>query len=129
MVRWMVDGMNVIGSRPTGWWRDPRQAVRDFVRELRAFVDATSDDVIVVFDVHPPDVHAGREGRLDIGFPRRRGRNAADDEIVRRLEAMRDPGSIQVVTSDDDLVRRATELGATVMGAGEFRRRLDQAAG
>lgn len=121
--------MNVIGSRPNGWWRDPREAVRAFIRDLRAFVDATGDDVIVVFDVHPPEVEAGRAGRLEVGFASRRGRNAADDEIVRRLQGMKGPGSLRVVTSDHELATRAGELGAVVMGAGEFRRRLDQAAG
>jgi predicted RNA-binding protein with PIN domain len=117
--------MNVIGSRPTGWWRDPPSAVREFIRDLRAFADASGDDVLVVFDIHPPDVQPGRKGGVEVGFARRRGRNAADDEIVRRLQAMADRGSVRVVTSDDDLARRALELGAPVMGAGEFRRRMD----
>jgi uncharacterized protein YaiI (UPF0178 family) len=51
----------------------------------------------------------------------RRGRNAADDEIVRLV---RDRDDALVVTSDAELARRVRELGAHVMGAGEFRRRL-----
>ena len=31
MTRWIVDGMNVIGSRPTGWWRDRPGAMRGLV--------------------------------------------------------------------------------------------------
>lgn len=129
MARWLVDGMNVIGSRPDGWWRDPEGAVREFVRDLRAFVDGTGDDVIVVFDVHPEDLRSGREDGLEVGFATRRGRNAADDEIVRRLHDLADPASLTVVTSDSELARRAAELDAAVMGAGEFRRRLDEQAG
>ena len=34
MTRWIVDGMNVIGSRPTGWWRDRPGAMRGLVAEL-----------------------------------------------------------------------------------------------
>ena len=34
MSRLVVDGMNVIGSRPTGWWRDRPGAMRGLVREL-----------------------------------------------------------------------------------------------
>src|SRR6266571_950443 len=41
-VRWLIDGMNVIGSRPDGWWNDPDRAVRrlmeERVRELGAGV-------------------------------------------------------------------------------------------
>ena len=54
----------------------------------------------------------------------RRGRDAADDEIARRVAADPDPGSIRVVTSDAALAGRAREHGASVEGAGAFRRRL-----
>ena len=40
-MHWLVDGMNVIGSRPTGWWRD--RTGRDgasWSSDLRAFVRA-----------------------------------------------------------------------------------------
>src|SRR5712691_11194967 len=107
--------MNVIGSRPTGWWRDPQQAVRDFIPKLRAHAEATGEDVTVVFDVHPPDVEPGRGGRLDVAFAGHRGRDAADDEIIRRLEGNPDPASITVVTSDGDLASRASALGAKVI--------------
>ena len=33
-VPWLVDGMNVIGSKPDGWWRDRTGAMR---RLLAAF--------------------------------------------------------------------------------------------
>jgi uncharacterized protein YaiI (UPF0178 family) len=54
----------------------------------------------------------------------RRGRDAADDEIARRVAADPDPRSIRVVTSDAALAGRAREHGAEVEGAGSFRRRL-----
>jgi uncharacterized protein YaiI (UPF0178 family) len=53
----------------------------------------------------------------------RRGRDAADDEIARRLESEPDPASIRVVTSDAALAARARESGAEVVGAGTFRAR------
>ena len=33
MTRWVVDGMNVIGSRPTGWWHDRPGAMHDLIRK------------------------------------------------------------------------------------------------
>ena len=51
----------------------------------------------------------------------RRGRNAADDEIVRLVGGH---DRAVVVTSDAELARRVRELGADVMGAGTFRGRL-----
>ena len=43
--------------------------------------------------------------------------NAADDEIVRLLEADPDPADVRVVTSDRWLADRASAAGATVEGA------------
>jgi len=36
LTRWIVDGMNVIGSRPTGWWHDRPGAIQQLVHELLA---------------------------------------------------------------------------------------------
>jgi predicted RNA-binding protein with PIN domain len=123
VTRWVVDGMNVIGSRPTGWWRDRPRAMRDLASELEAFGAATGESVTVVFDGKPFGIEPG-EG-LDVRFAARRGPNAADDDIVALVERDGDPGSLAVVTSDADLARRVRDLGASVLGAGEFRGRLD----
>jgi predicted RNA-binding protein with PIN domain len=120
LVRWLVDAMNVIGTRPDGWWRDRDAAVRRLVDELRAFA-AAGEDVTVVLDAGPDDL--GGDGVRVVVAPRR-GRNAADDEIARLLAADDDPASVCVVTSDADLAARARAAGASVEGAGTFRRRL-----
>jgi predicted RNA-binding protein with PIN domain len=124
MARWMIDASNVIGVRPDGWWRDREGAARRLLDELREFA-AGGEDVIVVLDAGPPD-WAGRDGPLDVAIAPRRGRDAADDEIARRLDADPDPSSIRVVTSDAALAARARERGAEVEGAGTFRKRLDR---
>ena len=122
MTRWLVDAMNVIGTRPDGWWRDRAGAVRRLLDELREFADG-GEQVTVVLDSGPPEL-AGRDGPLEVVIAPRRGRNAADDEIARLLEADDDPASVRVVTSDGELAARARALGAAVEGAGAFRRRL-----
>lgn len=114
----VVDGMNVVGSRPDGWWRDRRGAMRRLVDALeRHAVSAAEDGVLVVFDGAPFAVDSRR---VEVRFASRRGRDAADDDIA-ELAA---PG-VTVVTSDADLERRVRERGGEVVGAGEFRRRLD----
>lgn len=50
---------------------------------------------------------------------------SADDRITELVEADADPRSLSVVTSDRALRARVEGLGATVVGAGAFRRRLD----
>jgi predicted RNA-binding protein with PIN domain len=129
MPRWLVDGMNLIGSRPTGWWRDREGAVRALIERLRAYVDRTGDEVAVVFDARPGDVEPGSDGGLTVGFATRRGPNAADDEIVRLVDEDPDPGSLRVVTSDRELAERVTTLGAPVESAGAFLHRLEKAEG
>jgi predicted RNA-binding protein with PIN domain len=122
MSRWLVDGMNVIGSRPTGWWRDRPGAMRTLVEQLERFADGTGEAVTVVFDGKPFDL----EGEsVDVLFASRRGRDAADDDIAAIVQRDADPGELSVVTSDADLAARVRAAGAAVLGAGEFRRRLD----
>lgn len=127
VTRWIVDASNVIGSRPDGWWRDREGATQRLLDDLRAFADG-GEDVLVVLDAGPPEL-AGREGTLEVAIAPRRGRDAADDEIARRLEVEPDPASVRVVTSDAALAGRARSRGAEVVGAGSFRRRLDRRSG
>ena len=122
MSRFVVDGMNVIGSRPTGWWRDRPGAMRGLVSELREFAAREGHDVTVVFDGKPFELEG--DG-VRVMFATRRGPNAADDDIAALVERDPAPGELSVVTSDGDLARRVTGAGAAVVGAGQFRRRLD----
>jgi len=122
MTRWLVDASNVIGSRPDGWWRDREGAALRLLDALRTFASG-EDDVVVVLDAGPA-AWAGRDGPLEVAIAPRRGRDAADDEIARRLDADDDPASIRVVTSDATLSERARARGAEVVGAGAFRRQL-----
>ena len=128
-VRWLIDGMNLIGSRPDRWWNDPDRAVRRLIQELDRYAAATGEDVTVVFDRRPPDVPPGAHGAVLVAFASRRGRDAADDEVVRMLAEDPAPRFCTVVTSDRRLGERVRELGAGVMSAGSFRRRMDEALG
>jgi predicted RNA-binding protein with PIN domain len=123
--RWLVDGMNLIGSRPDRWWNDPDRAVRRLIDELDRYATATGEEVTVVFDRRPPDLQGGQHGAVTVVFASRRGRNAADDEIVIMLADRPGPDPPRVVTSDRRLVERVTELGAGVVSTSAFRRRLD----
>jgi predicted RNA-binding protein with PIN domain len=121
--RWLVDGMNLIGSRPDRWWNDPDAAVRRLIGQLGRYAAATGEDVTVVFDRRPPDVEPGDHGGVRVAFASRRGRNAADHEIVDMVAAS--PDAYRVVTSDRRLSERVTDLDTPVTSVGPFRRRLD----
>jgi predicted RNA-binding protein with PIN domain len=122
VTRWLVDGMNLIGTRPDGWWRDRPGAMRSLVRELERFAAAREEDVAVVFDGRPFELDSAG---VEVVFASRRGRDAADDDIAARAESDADPGSLRVVTSDRELAERVGATGAQVVGAGSFRRQLD----
>ena len=125
MRRWLVDGMNVIGSRPDRWWNDPDRAIRRLIEELDRYAEETHEEVTVVFDRQPRDVLPGMHGEVAVAFASRRGRNAADHEIAEMVAEDGSPATLHVVTSDRDLADRVRQRGARVASSGSFRRRLD----
>jgi predicted RNA-binding protein with PIN domain len=116
----VVDGNNVMGSRPDGWWKDRAGAARRLVGQLGEWAARGDRDVLVIFDGAEPE---GLEApdRVEVRFARRRGRDAADDDIAAFVAGHDDP--VRVVTSDRELARRVREQGAEVVGAREL---LDQ---
>jgi predicted RNA-binding protein with PIN domain len=118
VTRWVVDGMNVIGSRPTGWWRDRPRAMRELVEDLGRL----GEPVTVVFDGRPFEMED--TGDVEVLFASRSGRNAADDDIAALAADAEEP--LRVVTSDGELADRVRSSGAEVVGAGAFRARLDE---
>jgi predicted RNA-binding protein with PIN domain len=124
-MRWLVDGMNVVGSRPDGWWRDRRAAMKRLAESLAAFASETGEPVTVVFDGRPFDLSTPP---AEVAFAPGRGPDAADHEIAARVEADPDPGSLRVVTSDRALAERVRAAGAEVVPSGPFRKRLDALA-
>jgi predicted RNA-binding protein with PIN domain len=124
--RWLVDGMNLIGSRPDRWWNDPDRAVRRLIDELDRFAAATGDDVTVVFDRRPPDVEPGRHGAVGVAFASRRAGTTTNNEVLPVVSATPDPAGGRVVTSDRRLAERVRDLGAGVEPVSRFRRRVDR---
>lgn len=122
-MRWYVDGMNVIGTRPDGWWRDRDAAMTHLVDLLERWAAAEGEDVVVVFE-RPPRPPL-RSTVIEIAHAPRPRQDAADDEIVRRLEREPEPALVRVVTSDRWLAGRAQALGAAVHGADMFRSMID----
>lgn len=120
---WIVDGMNVIGSRPDGWWRDRHAAMVRLVDLLERWAAAEGEDVCVMFEGPPrPPI---RSSVVDVAHARRAGANAADHEIVRRIDAAPDTGALRVVTSDRVLADLARARGAAVHPAEAFRNTID----
>jgi uncharacterized protein YaiI (UPF0178 family) len=122
-VRWIVDGLNVIGTRPDGWWKDRHGAMVRLVAMLERFTTETDEDVTVVFEQPPsPPIDSTL---IEVAHAPRARPDAADEEIVRRLSADPHPERIRVVTSDRRLADQARAAGAAVEPAASFRTRLE----
>jgi predicted RNA-binding protein with PIN domain len=123
-VRLVVDGMNVIGSRPDGWWRDKAAARRRLVIGLGQLIEPAGA-ITVVFDGRPrPDEVAAAEAMGVTALFAPGGPNAADEVIVELVRAHPAPADVTVVTSDAALARAVRQAGATVEGAKTFADRL-----
>jgi predicted RNA-binding protein with PIN domain len=122
-VRWLIDGMNVIGTRPDAWWRDRHAAMVRLVDMLERWAAADGEEVTVVFEQPPSPPISSTV--IEVAHAPRPRRDSADDEIVRRLAADPEPGRVRVVTSDRWLADRVHAAGATVHPAASFRSQLE----
>ncbi|MEZ5060567.1 MAG: NYN domain-containing protein [Solirubrobacterales bacterium] len=126
--RLIVDGMNVLGSRPDGWWRDRAAAMERMTRRLAGFAAREGIALAVVWDgrehARVARAGAGIEVRFAPGGP-----DAADREIARMIRADPDPGAITAVSSDRRLRNSVKAAGAAGIGAGELLRRLEASEG
>ncbi len=108
----VIDAANVIGSRPTGWWRDRPGAALRFTEQVRA--------TVTVGALEPP-VSVVLEGQF------RRGAAEADidgvvvvhapgegDDTIAAVAAAHDEAD--VVTADRGLAERVRAAGGTVVG-------------
>lgn len=119
--------MNVIGSRPDGWWKDRRGAISRLIGELERWAAAGRHQVTVVLE-RPPSP-AMTSTVLMIAAAPRAAANSADDEIVRLVGADTRPQDVTVVTSDVTLAERVRAAGAAVYPSARFRRLVEAGTG
>jgi predicted RNA-binding protein with PIN domain len=124
-MRWIVDGMNVIGSRPDGWWRDRHRAMVTLVESLERWALVDGAEVTVVFERPPsPPIESAVVAVTSAPSP---APNSADDEIVRLVRGDPHPEQIRVATSDRALSERVRGAGATVFPAERLRQLIEPA--
>ncbi len=122
----VVDGSNVRGTRPDGWWRDKDGAMHRLFDRLRCLHEKSGEAVVLVLDVAQPDLPPGDAEGVTVINAGRTGRDAADHRILQFLDDH--PGeAVEVVTSDRALADAATRPDVRVTGAGAFLRALDEA--
>lgn len=118
--------MNVIGSRPDGWWKDRSAAMVALVERLDRWASVQGEDVTVVFE--RPPASPITSSVIEVAHAPKAAANSADDQIVRLVQAAARPKEIRVVTSDKGLAERVATLGASVYPAAGFRDLIDPRA-
>jgi hypothetical protein len=112
----LIDAANVVGSRPTGWWRDRAGAARAFVDQVRAAVDSgrIAQPVTVVLE---GKAREGVGAGVVDGVTVLHATGSGDDTLV-DVTAKTSDQTVTLVTADRGLRRRAEALGSDVVGPG-----------
>lgn len=109
----VVDAANVVGSRPTGWWRDRAGAAARLHASLLA-ADLAADIVVLVLE------GAARAGQAEGTVGRVRtvhAEGSGDDAVVATVhEHVAGGDDVTVVTADRGLRERVTAAGGTCVG-------------
>ena len=108
----VVDGANVVGSRPDGWWRDRAGAAARLHGRL-AVADTSYDEIVLVLEGQAKaGVPRGRDGHLQTVHAAKDG----DATIVDQTGVARQRGDdVVVITADRGLAQRVEALGARIM--------------
>ena len=122
--RVFVDGNNVMGSRPDGWWRDRAGAARRLVAEIIPLALGHGGAWTIVFDGQEPPAMPPSPRFLTVIHTGHRRRDGADDRIVKLLHERSDRAASLVYTSDAKLRTRVKALGTQVMGSGTLLRQI-----
>jgi predicted RNA-binding protein with PIN domain len=108
----VVDGANVVGSRPDGWWKDRAGAARRLHAQL-AVADLAYDVVVLVLEgAAKGGVGAGRDGDVVTVHAPRDGDSAITAEA---RTAVAGGDRVTVITADRLLQSAVQATGATVM--------------
>jgi hypothetical protein len=118
--------MNVIGSRPDGWWRDRPAAIRALLAQLQAYAAREPIEITMFVDGGMIDgVEEGAQAGVQVLYARRAGANAADDRMIEVIDGQDDRSSLHAVTSDRALSGRLRARGVAVYAASTLLEQLD----
>ncbi|MEU0048988.1 NTP pyrophosphohydrolase [Streptomyces sp. NPDC006184] len=108
----IVDGANVVGSRPDGWWRDRKGAaerLRDRLADQGLPGRAEPVEIVLV-------VEGAARGVTSVPGVRVEAAPGSGDDRIVELAAASAGRARLVITADRELRRRVAELGAEVAG-------------
>ena len=113
----IIDGANVVGTRPDGWWRDRAGAAARLHGQL-SDADLLNDEIVLVLE---GDARRGRpvgaEGKVRTVHAEGSGDDAIVDEVMTQA-AVGDGRVVVVITADRVLRDRVEAAGATSKSPG-----------
>lgn len=112
----IVDGANVVGSVPDGWWHD-RAAAAERLRDALTTVADRGPEVVLVVEGAARGVSSIPGVRV-VAAP-----GSGDDTIVELVRTEGAGRQCAVVTADRGLRERVERLGAAVLGPRSVPRR------
>jgi predicted RNA-binding protein with PIN domain len=108
----IIDGANVVGSRPDGWWRDRAGAARRLQEQLST-AELPNDEVVLILEGTARQGNpAGQDGRLRTVHAKGSGDDAIVDAVMAQVD-VGDGRDVTVVTADRVLRQRVEAAGAT----------------
>ncbi|WP_369263121.1 NTP pyrophosphohydrolase [Streptomyces sp. R35] len=111
----VVDGANVVGSVPDGWWRDRRAAAERLRDRLVPFARSGAGGLAGPLELILV-VEGAARGVASVPGVRVEEAPGSGDDLIVELTAAAGDRPCLVVTADRELRRRVTELGAQVTG-------------
>jgi hypothetical protein len=109
----LIDAANVVGSRPTGWWRDRAKAARQLAEQVRA-ATATSRLAPPVVLVLEGAARQGIEPGVADGVEIVHAPGQGDDTLVALAAGANEP--VVLVSADRALGERVRAAGGAVVG-------------
>ena len=109
----LIDAANVVGSRPSGWWRDRPGAARELTARVRQATAAGTLQPPVVLVLEGQAKQGVEEGVAD-GVEVVHAAGEGDDTLAALAAASDQP--VVLVSADRGLAERAQRSGAEVVG-------------
>jgi hypothetical protein len=109
----LIDAANVVGSRPTGWWRDRPGAARSLYERVRAAAREGKLPLPVVL-VLEGAARKGVEEGVEDGVRVVHATGEGDDTLAALAAEADEP--VTLVSADRGLAQRVRRTGAAVVG-------------
>ena len=118
----LIDAANVVGSSPTGWWRDRAKAAAEFVKQVRVTTAAGSRLIPPVVVVLEGVARQGVDEDVAYGVEVVHAPGRGDDTLVALASTATEP--VLLVSADKALGERCRAIGSEVVGPGWLLSRL-----